>query len=90
MRSNLFADSKRTFAKNGAFIRNLSPGRVCYDIPDAANSLRSTNLLELAINIRDLICSDEMNSSLKLTMLSAACDHDPNALALHSDNIDFN
>ena len=30
-----------------------------YEIPDAANSLRSTNLLELAIDIRDLILSSK-------------------------------
>ena len=72
------------------YIRSISPGRMTYEIPDAANSLRSINLLELAIDIRDLILSSETNISLKLTMLSAARDHNLESLDLHSDNLDLN
>ena len=84
------AAKSSSHCRNGAYPRTVSPGRLSYDIPDAANALRSCNLLELAIDVRSCIQISETDLALKSTMISGACDHDPRELKLHSDNLDFN
>ena len=86
------ASPSRSLSRLSVFVRKKSPGRESFDIPDAASALRSCNLLECAIDIKDIITqsldiNDELN--LKLTMLSCSSDCDPQPLKLHSDNLNF-
>ena len=83
-------DPERAFSRNCAFPRIVSPNRVTYEVPDAANAFRSTNLLEVAVDIRDLLSVAVPGTIFKVTMISAARDHNPKPLKLHSDNLDRN
>ena len=89
---NLLASKRFALTRHAASIRLSASRRVSFDIPDAANTLHSRNLLEDAIDISrvlDLSIPTELEPNFKLTMLSAACDHDSKELRLHSDNIDL-
>ena len=89
---NLLASKRFALTRHAASIRLSALGRISFDIPDAANTLHSRNLLEDAIDISrvlNLSIPTELEPNFKLTMLSAACDHDSKELRLHSDNLDL-
>jgi len=90
---DIISSSSKSLSRLGVIIKNKSLNRESFDIPDAANVIRSTNLLEYAIQIKDLIRksfdNSEKNIDLKLTMLSISLDSEPNEISLHSDNLNF-
>ena len=88
----LLASKDLSLTRHAASIRLSSLGRISFDIPDAANTLRSRNLLEDAVDISRILAlasPDDSQPNFKLTMLSAACDGDSKELKLHSDNLDM-